>query len=78
MTDNLPRRIYEHKLKIRPCFTNMYNADKLIYFEEHKNLQDAAAREIHIKGWTRKKKIDLINSINPKWIDLTLEISERL
>lgn len=55
----------------------MYNADKLIYFEKYETLAGTASREKQIKGWTRKKKIDLINSINPKWIDLTLEISER-
>jgi putative endonuclease len=77
MTDNLPRRVYEHRLKIRKCFTSKYNVDKLIYYEIYDNLDKAVNREKQIKGWLRKKKIDLINSINPKWIDLTLEVSEK-
>jgi putative endonuclease len=76
MTDNLPRRAYEHKLKIRECFTNLYNAEKLIYFEELKSLNEAIQREKHIKGWLRKKKIELINNLNPEWRNLTVEISD--
>ncbi len=76
MTNNLPRRVFEHKLKIRKCFTNRYNADKLVYYEIYQDLKEAAAREIRIKGWTRKKKTDLINSMNQDWIDLTLQISD--
>lgn len=77
MTDNLPRRLLEHQFKVRKCFTNFYNVDKIVYFEEVNSLNEAINREKLIKGWLRKKKIDLINSINQEWIDLSLEISER-
>lgn len=76
MTDNLPRRVFEHKLKIRECFTNKYRADRLVYFEVYNTIDEAVSREKQIKGWTRIKKTDLINKINPEWIDLTLQISE--
>lgn len=76
MTDNLPRRVFEHKLKLRKCFTQKYNADKLVYYELMERMDEAAKREKQIKGWLRNKKINLINSINPEWRDLSVEISE--
>jgi putative endonuclease len=75
VTDNLPRRIMEHKLKAYDGFTNLYNADKLVYYEILNDVLAASSREKQIKGWLRKKKIDLINSKNPEWCDLFSEVS---
>ncbi len=71
MTNNLNRRVYEHKNKLIEGFTKKYNIDKLIYFELFNNPKDAIRREKQIKGWIRKKKIELIESMNPEWKDLS-------
>ena len=70
ITNNLERRIYEHKHKLLGGFTKKYNIDKLVYYEIYKRIDDAIAREKQIKAGSRKKKIDLINSINSEWKDL--------
>ena len=70
VTNDLIRRTYQHKKKIIKGFTNRYNLDKLVWFEEFEWIQDAIAREKEIKGWSRKKKIKLIESMNPEWKDL--------
>ena len=70
ITNNLNRRVYEHKNKLIEGFTKKYNIDKLIYFELFNNPKDAIRREKQIKGWIRKKKIELIESMNPEWKDL--------
>jgi putative endonuclease len=71
VTNNLERRIYEHKNKLFPGFTQKYNVNKLVYFEHTGDIKDAIAREKQIKGWTRQKKLDLIETMNPEWVDLT-------
>lgn len=71
ITNELKRRVYEHKNKLIDGFTKRYNITKLIYYEEYNKSIDAIAREKQIKGWIRKKKIDLIKSSNPKWEDLS-------
>ena len=73
VTNNLIRRVYQHKHKLALGFIAKYNINKLVYFEVASNINDAIAREKQIKGWTRKKKIVLIESINPRWDDLSLE-----
>ena len=73
VTNNLERRVYEHKSKLVPGFTSKYNITQLVYFEETNDVQVALAREKQIKGWLRSKKIALIDSINPQWKDLSLE-----
>ena len=70
ITNNLERRIYEHKNKLVKGFTEKYNINKLVYFEHTEDVNSAIAREKQIKGWTRKKKNDLIESTNPRWKDL--------
>ena len=65
VTNNLTRRIYEHRYKIIRGFTAKYNIDKLIYFQEFSTPEEAIAAEKRIKGWTRIKKIQLIKSLNP-------------
>jgi len=71
MTDNLKRRVYEHKHKLIDGFTKKYNITRLVYFEETGDVQTAIAREKQIKKWRRSKKIALIKSLNPKWQDLS-------
>ncbi|MBK6912370.1 MAG: GIY-YIG nuclease family protein [Ignavibacteriales bacterium] len=70
VTNNLTRRIWEHKSKLIEGFTKKYNIDKLVYFESFDNPRDAIKREKQLKAGSRKKKIDLINKINPEWKDL--------
>jgi putative endonuclease len=71
MTNNLTRRVYEHKQKLRDGFTKKYNVTRLAYYEETSDVQTALAREKEIKKWRRSKKIALIKSVNPKWQDLS-------
>jgi len=70
ITNNLQRRMYEHRQKLIPGFTEKYNINKLVYLQEFNNPQEAITAEKQIKGWTRKKKIVLIKSINPTFKDL--------
>ena len=72
VTNNLERRVQEHKLKIIAGFTSKYNLNKLIYFAEFREIEEAIEFEKKIKGWTRKKKIDLIKTQNPKFKDLSI------
>jgi putative endonuclease len=67
VTNDLTKRVYQHKNKLLPGFTAKYNITRLVYFEETNDVQTALAREKQIKGWLRKKKIALIESVNPKW-----------
>lgn len=71
MTNNLQRRVYQHKNKMVDGFTKKYDADRLVYYEMFGDVRDAIAREKQIKGWLRNKKIALIESTNPKWQDLS-------
>ena len=73
VTNDLVRRVYEHKQKLIPGFTARYNLTKLVYYECTSDVASAIARERQIKGWLRKKKIALIESMNPQWEDLSLE-----
>ena len=73
VTNDLIRRVYEHKNKMIDGFTKKYNITKLVYYEETNDIQAAIAKEKQIKGWLRCKKIALIESVNPKWIDLSEE-----
>ncbi len=72
MTNNLERRIFEHKNKLIRGFTEKYNLNKLVYFEEFPTPKEAIESEKMIKGWIRKKKIKLIESKNINWDDLSL------
>ena len=67
VTNNLQQRIYEHKIKKYEGFSKRYNIDKLGYYEEHNDIMTAIAREKQIKAGSRKKKIELIESMNPEW-----------
>ena len=70
VTNDLARRVYEHKNKLNKGFTSKYNIDKLIYFEETNDISEAITREKQIKGWLRQKKINLIEKENPNWEEL--------
>lgn len=70
ITNNLVRRVYEHKQKLIDGFTKKYNMTWLAYFEETNNARSAIAREKQIKGWLRIKKITLIETVNSGWKDL--------
>lgn len=70
VTDNLERRMYQHKHKSVKGFTSKYNINKLVYFHEFNSPEEAIAAEKKIKGWKREKKIKLIKSINPEFRDL--------
>jgi putative endonuclease len=71
VTNDLERRVIEHKKKMVPGFSARYNLQKLVYFESFGNVQDAIAREKQLKGWLRRRKVALIESINPHWNDLS-------
>ena len=71
VTSDLQRRIYEHKHKLKPGHTQKYNIFRLVYFETTPNVTAAIAREKQIKGWTRAKKLALIETENPTWADLS-------
>ncbi len=71
ITSNIQKRIYEHKYKLFKGFTEKYNVNKLVYFEEYSEPKYAIIREKQLKGWKRAKKNLLIESVNPEWIDLS-------
>ena len=72
VTDNIEERVKEHKLKVYPkSFTAKYNCIMLVYFEEFENGKDAEKRERQFKKWKRNWKIELIEEMNPNWIDIS-------
>ena len=71
VTNNLERRLYEHKNKLVKGFTGKYNVNKLVYFEETQDVTAAIAREKEIKKWRREKKNQLVNRMNLNWKDLS-------
>lgn len=70
ITNNLQRRIFEHKQKLVEGFTKKYNVEKLVYYEVFNDVKYAITREKQIKSRSRQKKIDLVNEMNPMWCDL--------
>jgi putative endonuclease len=75
-TNDIKRRIFQHKSKALDGFTKKYNVDRLVYFEDYESELDAINRERQLKGWVRKKKIILIEKDNPAWRDLSGEWDE--
>ena len=69
MTNNLERRVWEHRHKLVPGFTSKYNVNKLVYFEETSDVREAIYREKQLKGWTRARKAQLVATMNPEWQD---------
>lgn len=73
VTNDLGRRMWEHKNRAVPGFTSRYNIDHLMYFEVYRDVTEAIAREKQIKGYGRPKKVTLIEKENPEWQDLSVE-----
>jgi putative endonuclease len=71
VTNSLERRMHEHKNKLVPGYTQKYNVSKLVYYQEFTEVNDAIEVEKKLKGWVRIKKINLVNSFNPSWEDLS-------
>lgn len=71
MTNNIKRRVFEHKNHLVPGFTDKYSIDRLLYFETFAKPASAINREKQIKAWRREKKVKLIDSQNPAWNDLS-------
>lgn len=73
ITNNIIRRNFEHKNKLVKGFTEKYNVNKLVYFQQFGTALEAIAEEKRIKGWVRQKKINLISNLNPEWKDLSAD-----
>ena len=73
VTNNIKKRVHQHKNKLVEGFTNKYNINILLYYESFSDIYSAIAREKMIKGWLRQKKVELIKTINPDWSDLSTE-----
>ena len=71
VTNNLERRLYEHRNELADGFTKRYHVHKLVYYDTTTDATAAIAREKQIKGWTRQKKNALIETLNPEWRDLS-------
>jgi len=72
VTNDLERRVYEHKNGLIPSFTKKYKVTKLVYHEETSDIEAAITREKQLKGWRRSKKVTLVESVNPLWEDMAL------
>jgi putative endonuclease len=72
VTNNLIRRVYEHKNDLIPGFTQKYKCKKLVYFEQSTDIKSIIAREKQLKKWRREKKVYLIEMNNPEWKDLSI------
>lgn len=70
VTNNLAKRIWEHKNKMAEGFTSKYDVNKLVYFEDYSEISFAIKREKRLKEWPRQWKVDLIGKDNPQWVDL--------
>jgi putative endonuclease len=75
VTSDLLKRVHQHKEGVVEGFTKSYRADRLVYFEETSDVHAAIAREKQLKGWRREKKVALIETANPKWNDLYLDLT---
>ncbi len=74
VTNNLERRIFEHKNKLITGFSSKYNLNKLVYYEQFTDIREAVIREKELKKWRREKKNKLIEDMNPDWVDLSKEL----
>ena len=75
VTNNLARRMSEHKRRLVPGFTRQYGVDRLVYFEAFDSIREARAREHSMKRWRRAWKVKLIEELNPDWDDLTSKLN---
>jgi len=76
ITNNLLRRVKEHKDKIADGFTRKYNVNRLVYFEIHEDVYEAIRREKQLKKWNRRWKLELIEKGNPEWVDLFHDLAD--
>jgi putative endonuclease len=74
VTNDLMRRVGEHKQGLVPGFTQKYRVTRLVHFEQFGDIRDAIAREKHIKGWVRARKLSLVEKTNPAWDDLAASL----
>ena len=74
VTNNLLRRVSEHKGKVKKCFTSRYNCDRLVYYETFLSITQAISREKQLKNWRREWKNNLVNTMNAEWKDLSEDI----
>jgi putative endonuclease len=74
VTNSLMRRVSEHRAGEIPGFSQRYNTNRLMYYEQFNDVRDAIAREKQLKGWSRTKKEALINGLNPRWADLGVTV----
>ncbi|MBI4308060.1 MAG: GIY-YIG nuclease family protein [Chloroflexi bacterium] len=74
VTNNLPRRVYGHKEKLAPGFASRYNVTDLVYYDTAETAEAAIACEKQLKAGSRRRKIELIKSMNPTWWDLSAEL----
>jgi putative endonuclease len=75
MTDDLPRRIYQHRTGAMPGFTQRYGVKVLVWYEAHSSRESAFLRERQMKKWNRRWKLELIEASNPEWLDLWHQIT---
>ena len=71
VTNNLERRVYEHKQELIEGFTKRYHVNKLVYFETTTDVRSAIEREKQLKGWRRARNNELVDTLNPEWLDLS-------
>ncbi|MCK5289192.1 MAG: GIY-YIG nuclease family protein, partial [Candidatus Omnitrophica bacterium] len=71
VTNNMERRMYEHKNKLIKGFTKKYNCEKLVWFEDTNDIESAIVKEKQMKNWKRQYKLNVINKMNPDWNDLS-------
>jgi putative endonuclease len=76
VTNDLTRRVFEHRRKLVPGFTHRYNVTRLVFFEETSDVRAAIVREKEIKAWRRSKKVALVEGANPRWLDLAADWCE--
>ena len=76
VTNDLKRRVYQHKNDLIEGYTKKYRVHKLVYYEYSTDVRAAIEREKQLKGWTRAKKIELVNTMNPSWRDLSEDWNE--
>jgi putative endonuclease len=75
VTNDIARRIWEHKAKVAPGFTSKYGVTRLVYYEEYASILEARARERSLKKWRRVWKFELVEKVNPTWSDLAADVS---
>jgi putative endonuclease len=74
ITNNLRKRVFQHKNDVVECFTQRYKIHRLVYYEVFRDVRNAISREKQIKSWTRAKRVAIISKENPTWEDLAVEL----